>query len=263
MPNTIWQTYKPEPEQPGFFLKIASLNFWVKKKDDEVWVATEYKSDADPDKKPSDNSNHEVLKWARFACKNPAEDVTISPVFPDYPIIVSSEYPLRISSGSRIQIFTRIPVWVQVSLNKSGYVLTNMPSFKLSRTWFGNPLEGELCYWLSTKARRKLSEIDFEPYLINCPITIINKTNDDLNFEKFCFRVDRLSIFTLNDLLWADETQIEYRGEEQNSDIAMTGKLPVNLGKGELLTKARNPVSRSFATRTFKKLFDDTFISDL
>jgi hypothetical protein len=261
MPESIWKTYTIEADKPALHLSMESLHIWIKRKDQEVWIAHKHEQEGESLNKPVEEISPDKIKWARWAHKSENEDIRISPVFPDLPVIVSSEYPLKVAKNAKIQIFSRIPVWLQVSLAKSKYVLTEIPSIKLSRTWFGNPQEGELCYWLSTKARRSLAEVENKPNVINCPIWISNETIEDLDFEKFCYRVERLSIFDVKSELWADETKIEYNGEEQHSDITMTGKLPANIGKGELMNKPRNPVSKSFATRTFKMFFDDTFIS--
>lgn len=261
MSSLTWQSLQTKPGDPAVHLELASLHIWIKRKNDEIWIAHEYEpgeealSLAVEEREPGD------INWSRWAFKSVEDELNLLPVFPDRPIIVNSEFPLKISPDSEIQIFTRVPAWVQISMGKDRHVLTEIPAKKLSQTWFGNPLEGELCYWLSTKARRAFTKLEDRPAYINCPIRIKNKTHEDLNFEKFCFRVDRLSIFRDNEDLWADETHIEYHGEEQNSDITMTGSLPKNVGTGELLSKPRNPMSKSFATRTFKKLFDDTFIS--
>lgn len=260
MPNNIWKTYPVKEGEPALHLSLGSLNVWIKKRDEEYWIASNYEEDS-----PSDASAGEVKKeeldWSRWSHKSSDEDIKISPVFQDRPVVVGSEFPMKVAPGAKIQIFTRIPVWLQISLAKSNYVLTEIPSVKLSRTWFGSREEGELCYWLTTKARRNLSEVEDKPYVINCPIWITNKASADLNFEKFCFRVERLGVYLAKGELWADETRIIYHGEELNSDITMTGKLPANFGKAEQLSEPRNPVSKSFATRTFKMLFDDTFIS--
>lgn len=254
MPNSIWETYKVQADAPDLHLVLGEMNTWVKRRDDEFWIAHQYKKEME-----SDIEKEDEIEWSRWVHKSTSEDIKIAPVFPDLPIIVSSEFPLKLAPGSKIQIFTRVPVWMQISLDKSDYILTEIPSVKLSRTWFGTTREGELCYYLTTKARRNLANVEIKPYVINCPIWITNEDSKDLNFDKFCFRVERLGVYQANEELWADETKIVYHGEELNSDITMTGKLPANLGKSEKLSKPRNPLSKSFTTRTFKRLFDDTF----
>ncbi|MDR9410976.1 MAG: DUF432 domain-containing protein [Balneolaceae bacterium] len=256
MAQSIWDTYQVNDGDEPLHFSLDGLHLWIKKDNGEFWISKKYADEKDL--QPSVNEDNE---WARWAPKENDTEIEISPVFPDLPVIVGSEFPLKLIPGAKIKIYCRIPVWMKVSVKKSDYVMQEVPAVKLSRTWFGTPIEGELCYWLTSKARRNLVDVEKKPYLINCPIEITNKSETDLTFERFCYRVERLGIYLLNNELWADETKIVYHGEEQHSDVSMTGKLPADLGKGKLISKPRNPVSKSLATRTFKMLFDDTLIS--
>lgn len=256
MPQSVWKTYPVDDDGTPLHLHIDTLHLWIKKNNGEFWVAHQYASDDNPDPQ-LDNKT----EWERWAPKGDESEIQLRPVFPNLPVIVSSEYPLKLVPGAKIQVYCRVPAWMELSLAKSQYVLQEIPITKLSRTWFGTTLEGELCYWLTSKARRSLEQIESKPYLVNCPIQITNRSHTELNFERFCYRVERLGIYLLNEDLWADETKIVYQGEEQHSDVSMSGKLPAKMGKGELISKPRNPVSKSFATRTFKMFFDDTLTS--
>ncbi|MDR8394573.1 hypothetical protein NC796_25735 [Aliifodinibius sp. S!AR15-10] len=260
MLDDIWKEYDVKADASPVHLLLGDLHVWLQQKNEEIWIANRYKQEL-YGRVTAKTVPPEDLSWSRWAYKTPGDKVQVLPVFPDLPVVISSEFPLTISPGAKIQIVTRIPIWMRTTFSNSSYVLREIPSVKLSKTWFGTPLEGELCYWSTTKARRSLEGVEPRPYMVNCPIWISNKDSEDLHFEKFCFRVERLGIHRFNDELWAGETQIVHHGEDSNSDITMTGKLPTNLGKGEQLTKPRNPVHRSLATRTFKKLFDDTFIT--
>jgi hypothetical protein len=238
-------------------IALGDLQLWMQYKDSEIRIAYRYiadraKSENVPADPPAD------IKWSRWAGKEDANTITLSPVFPDRPLVVQPEYPLRISPKAQIQVYSRIPLWVRISTTHDGYKLIEVPTVRVSRTWFGTPLEGELCYHAATKARRSLSEINPRPYLISCPISIINKSSEGLDFENFCYRVERLSIFEHEGVLWADETQIFYNGEDLNSDIIMSGKLPGSVQQKDLLTEPRSKNPSSIATRTFKRLLEDT-----
>lgn len=240
-------------------LTLGDLHIWLQCKEDEIWIGHIYSRANNTKAEPGD-SPPEDLEWSRWAPKDTDDSVKLMPIFPDLPLVINSDYPLRVTPGGNIYIYTRIPVWLRISMGKKDSVLTELPTVKLSRTWFGTPLEGELCYWSTTKARRSLKNVEKKSHLVNCPIQITNKTKEDLNFEKFCFRVERLKMFLYKDELWADETRIVYQGEEQHSEISMSGKLPKSMEKGKLLSAPRKPIQKSLATRTFRKIFDDSFI---
>lgn len=238
-------------------IATGNLRLWILRRDSEVWVGhihTEAQTPAGTDSaSPPDD-----LEWSRWAMKTNIGEIGVTPVFPDLPLVVTSEFPLRISSSTKIQIFTRIPIWIRISIPQQDYRLAETPTVKLSRTWFGTPLEGELCYHATTKARRSLSRVEVKPYLVNCPIIINNKSSEDLDFEKFCYRVERLSIYQHKNELWADETEIIHHGTDLNSDILMTGKLPEGIDKKNKLSEPRQKIQKSLATRTFKRFFEDT-----
>ena len=255
MAASTWKTVPLTEGEKNTYLPIGPLRMWLKQRNEEIWVTNDYLGETGSDELPGD------IIWSRFAKDGAGNEVQIKPVFPDRPVIISSEFPLRIAAGSRIRIFTRVPVSVHLSMGKKQEMLTEIPTIKLSKTWFGSPIEGELCYWQSTKARRSLEGLDAEPHLIRCPISIINKSEIDLNFEKFSFPVNQLSVFQKNEELWADETLIEYHGDEHESTISVTGKVSPDVGKATLLSAPRHPISHHFTSRAFKRLFDDTFIS--
>ncbi len=254
-----WDSYSLSSSDEAEAYELGDLKLWLKHKDEEIWIGHRY-ADSEDDTASATATPPEDLEWARWAPKDPVDAVKIMPVFPDLPLVINSEFPLRVNPGGSIQIFTRIPVWVRISIGKKDIVLTELPTIKLSKTWFGTPMEGELCYWATTKARRSLSNVERKPYLVSCPIQITNKTEADLDFEKFCFRVERLKIFTYQEELWSDETRIVYQGEEQNSDINMSGRLPKGMENARLISPPRKPMQSSLATRTFKKIFDESFL---
>jgi len=256
MDNKFWGEVSLQESKIQYF-SLGDLHLWLRFQDEEIWIAHGYSGEligTIQDKKPPKD-----VEWSRWAMKVVSGDIRIQPVFPDLPLVVNSEYPLKVSPETQIQIYTRIPVWIRIEQAKTDYQLTELPAVKLSRTWFGTPIEGELCYHAMTRARRDLSKIDKKSYLVTCPIFVSNKSMEELNFERFCFRVERLSIYEHNDEFWADETRIIYHGENLNSDIIMAGKLPEGIQKKQLLTKPRKEIKKSLATRTFKRFFQTHF----
>lgn len=254
MDQQIWGRVSLEQEETKYF-SVGDLHIWLKYRDEEVWIAHGYTHEFKEEIRAEGPS--EDHDWARWAHNAGSGELKVAPVFPDMPLVVHSEYMLKVSPQTKIQIFTRIPVWVQISLSQNDYTLTELPTVKLSRTWFGTPTEGELCYHATTKARRDLSKADKKPYLVSCPILISNESEEELDFEHFCFRVERLSIFEHQNEFWADETQIIYQGTDLNSEVIMTGKVPDGISRDKLVSKPRKQIQKSLATRTFKRIFSE------
>lgn len=257
MTDSIWGTWSPEDTRDVRHIALGDLHVWYLFRDGEIWIDHRYREELDPDALENLAQPPEPAEWARWAVGGESGEAHFSPVLPDLPVVVASEYPLMVIPGATIDIFTRIPIWLRISWGESRHVIAELPTLQLSKTWFGTPREGELAWWSSTKARRSLSGVEQKNYVVNCPIRITNSSSEDLNFEKFCFRVERLKIFSTQSELWADETLISYRGEDQHSDITMTGKLPEGIEKGTLMSPPRQEVHSSLATRTFKKILDE------
>lgn len=255
MDNEVWGKRSLQDGEVDY-LSIGDLHVWMKYQNGEVWIAYGYKNELNG--RIKSEAPPSSLTWGRWAHNHGSTEIELLPVFPDMPLIVHSEYPLKVSRDTKIQIFSRIPVWVRFSTVKGNYQLLELPTVKLSRTWFGSPVEGELCYHATTKARRDLSQTEKKPYLVSCPIMVSNKSDEDLDFDNFCFRVERLSVFLHENEFWADETQIIYHGPDMNSDIIMTGKLPEGIDRTKLISKPRKQIQKSLATRTFKRIFEDT-----
>lgn len=238
---------------------ISSLTVYLKKVANEIRVAHRYAlstDDSDASGGTVDTSDPEKqLDWSRWALKEDIREYRLVPCFPDRPVVIKPEYPFRISKGAQARIYTRVPVFVRIVPKAyPDFVITEIPTVVLSNTWFGSFTDGELCYGLPTTARREITDEIFEPHMVVCTIQINNNSEEDLSFENICLRVDRLSMYIKDDYLWADQTDILHQGEERLSDIEMKGRLPEEAKGGKLITRARTPIRKNFAVRTFQRL---------
>ena len=252
MQNRIWPKITLTDDQL-FRHRIGPLSIFLKKSADEVWVASsrDDNRDGDPEELP------EKPEWMRIALPITFQEFQISPVLPNLPVVIDTDFIYRFFSQTRTRVYTRIPAFARITpAARPDLVIAELPTVILSETWFGIFTEGELSYALSSSVRKAITKDLYEPHLIICPIQIWNKSDQELKFEKVCLRVARLSVFASRDALWSDETLITYHGTEIDSDIEMQGMLPAEAGKGELVSSPRIQIKRSIGLRTFKFLRD-------
>lgn len=194
-------------------------------------------------------------EWERWASSQALSEVEFIPAFPDRPLVLQPENPFRLLPGAKARIFVRVPLWVQLQIpGKQGALLAELPTLILSDTWWGGFVDGEIAYWLHITARREAGPGIFLPDRVLCPLALENRSGEDLPVEKILLRVAHLSIFRGPGSLWSDEVRIRYRGEEEGSELDMTGRTPPEAPGANRLAAPRIPLARGFTARTFARL---------
>lgn len=249
MPDQFWGDFTLE-QDATITRDIGNLSLRLRSNANEIWVASRDMTTV-RNKKISDKD----FVWSRWVMKDEHTALQLAPQTPDRPVIVVPEYTFRLVPGATARIYVRIPLWVAI-LYSDSRVLTEIPTVTLTKTWFGGPAEGELCYGISTTARRTIIRKDIQSHQMVCTITVSNKSDEDLQVEKILFRVERLTIFQKDDCFWSDETEIVYHGGKHHSDIIMTGRVPDEVKEAKKKMGPRNPVKKSFTVRTFQILKD-------
>jgi hypothetical protein len=181
----------------------------------------------------------------------------VLPAFPDRPLVVKPEHPFTLMRRAHARVYMRVPLWVRLEAveeeHGKGSLLVEVPTERLSETWWGDFRDGELAYWLTTSARRELRDELFEPHLVISTLQLENHSEGALPVEKLALRVEHLSIYEKEGRLWAEEVRVEYRGEAEGSDIIMDDEPPHEAEGAREITPARAQ-TRSFRARTFARL---------
>jgi hypothetical protein len=159
--------------------------------------------------------------------------------------------PVKIPSGREALFFVGVPLWVRITAGDADTVhLSEEPSVKLSNIWFGDPMSGDLCYSLRTRARRSISDSQVEPHRAVCPVTIRNAAPVQVDVERFCVHVAHLSIYAGKSRLWTGGVQITFKGEDETSQVEYSGKPPTYEGVDRVLSEPRVPVKKRLLKRS-------------
>lgn len=213
----------------------------------------------------------EASLWSRWAIPGTAAEgaqvqVRLHPDVPERTLIVQPELPFSLLPHAEARIFVRIPLRVRVefvlepgaggapSSSASGTILLRtVPTLELSDTWWGGFLEGELCAWLPTSARRVVGPEHLEPHLAICPLLLRNQSAADLRVEKLAFRVEHLSLYADRTGFWSDESRVRYQGDAEGSHIDMSGSPPQE-AEDPVLVHAPVLPARGIRALTFSRL---------
>ncbi|MCC5926712.1 MAG: hypothetical protein JJU41_09165 [Bacteroidetes bacterium] len=248
-PNTstvLWNaSIVPQTEHTR--IGVGPLNLFFKKSLNEIWIAT--------DRTQVEYPEPESLVWQRWAFADEAATLKVKPLLPDMQVSVRPEHAFRLVPNARINVYTRIPVWVGIyNGSDDKHKLIEVPSVELSKTWFGDFFSGSLSYGLRTRARREITPDMFQAHTIICTMNIQNASGGDLLIEKINILVERLSIFIKDGQLWSDEMDITFKGGDQHSEITMQGTAPGSAPDAVHVMAPRNPVKKSIAERILKEI---------
>jgi len=159
-----WTEY-PLPSSTAAAWDFGPLRLWAKSLHNEIWLAYRY-FDWDTDKSPPPNEPPEDLSWSRWVLKESYPTIRFQPRFPDHPVVVKPEVPFLLTSEAQAKIYVRCPLWVHIELySRSVLEIDEVPTVILSHTWFGTFTEGDLCYWLTSSARREAVADARRPFL--------------------------------------------------------------------------------------------------
>ena len=228
-------------------VRVGPLSLWFRVRGNEIWIAHTATGEGAPEPKDEE-------AWTRWAAVENPRTVRLLPVFPDRPVVVEPELKFKLLTQAQARIFVRVPLWVRVEVGNPGVTLIELPTLEMSDTWFGGFMDGELCYWLPTTARREVTPELFQDHLALCPIQLVNQSIAILNVEKIALRVVHLSLFSSDGGFWADETRVRYQGDEEGSQIDMSGRAPAEAVSASLTTRPRVTRLKTFGTRTFARL---------
>lgn len=237
-------------------VEIGPLTLWARCSADEIWLAHRsgdwWRRDGDAGAEPPSDDEG----WVRWPVPDETATLRLEPVFPPRTLVVKPELSFRLLPGAHGRIFVRVPLWVRaVAAGPEEHALTEIPSVVLSDTWWGEFTEGELCYWLSTSARRRITPGIFQPHLAVCPLDLANRSDSELEVEKIALRVGHLSVFRGENGFWSDVTRVKYRGAAEGSEIEVSGRPPREAGdEATRITESRAGRARSFSARTFSRL---------
>ena len=178
-----------------------------------------------------------------------------SPVLPDRPLVVRPDRALTLMPGQSTIFFLELPVWFRLST--TGYrpaVLFEEPLSVLTRTWFGDPVNGELCWGLATRLHHAMDSVDSSASIAVCPLMIENDSDTDLAFEKVCLHVENLSLFRGADRLWANSLHAVFKGPDQATQIEIVHEAPGFEDGLRPISEARQHVAGWSFRRTFGML---------
>jgi hypothetical protein len=232
--------------------RIGPLGIWVARTPREWQVAEQHFDDEDCVAARECSGMPEDVKPMRWATDSLFPPVRLRPIAPDRSVVVRPEHALRILPQGSARIYISIPVWVRVELDAgSGPVtLEDVPTVRLSNTWFGSLFKGQLCYWTETTARRESDAREPQPHVATAPMTVKNDSSEELPLEKVCLPSAFLGIYRGGDRLWTSEVKVVSSSSSKPQKLDIQEGPPSDAPEAVLLSKPREKRSGGIFSRT-------------
>jgi hypothetical protein len=213
---SVWWGEFELPVGATWHWRVGPLGLWVTRLAHEWQLGHRWSSDPFDDtltlareaEFPLDVERRRYL----FADSGPVLQLT--PRVADRPVVTRPELPLIVPAGETARLFVSSAVWVELAVGQPARVLTEIPTWRMSSTWFGeNPVEGTLCY-----ATRSSAKLDPDPRSsrIITSVDIRNVRGAPLRVERLALPLMQMSVFAdAQGQLWTEATRVNYDPEEQ------------------------------------------------
>ncbi|MGO9307432.1 MAG: hypothetical protein ACLQDL_00235 [Spirochaetia bacterium] len=245
------------PQKRCAMWRFPRRGIWVERIETEWHVLTL------PEKQEKGRASYRIVtrsekpassKWKHYLHRD-SGTIQPSPVLPDRPVVMKPDRALTLLPGQSTIFFLALPVWFRLSTTGQRPArVFEEPLSVLSRTWFGDPVTGELCWGLATRLHHSLESIDPGADRAVCPLMIENDSDSDLEFQKICLHVENLSIFRGRRYLWTNSLHAIFKGPDQATQIEIIHS-PPGFEEGMVpVSEARLPSTGWNIRRTFGML---------
>ena len=257
---TWWGSRHIEEGQGGSF-RVGAMKMWIAHFPGEWRVALKHEDVVD-DEEISVRCPDEIVDppdgatLHRFATKSADTGLTIEPILADRSVVARPEIPFNVLPDDEARLFLSIAVWVRLSVRGTTSTLLEVPTIRLSDSWFGaTTREGEICYASRTAARMNLANVVRRSTRAITSVVVRNRAEDRLSLERIALPVPALSLFgDVDGNLWTEEVTVERDREGHTAQVKLGRRPPKHAKKPIKVSGARVPEAQNVIVRALHSL---------
>ncbi|MFC4655283.1 MULTISPECIES: DUF432 domain-containing protein [Rheinheimera] len=261
-PQSQWWQAQTLNHQQVVRLQIGPLVVYLQRKTGEWWLHTEQLTE------PEQNMAHAsyLPEWplhkvfSRYVFTHEPLQFCLTPLLQDRPVVVKTRQPVYLPVGEEVTFYISSPVVIRLELKQPDILLQELPTQRLSDTWFGpNTQAGELCYADKTQARHSKEELPARAHRAITPIRVKNNSSQMMSIEKLSLPLPFLSLYGLPDgSLWTDLVQIDHQNDAELSRLNIHKQMPPGHANAIRLSRPRQAFEKHGLFRVFSDLFQHT-----
>lgn len=209
--------FRKQSIQPGDTALLPCNNFLIGvKREKEGWFLRVFEENT-----ASDTIQAEEISSGEYFQSGKSNSLVISPALPSKPLVFKGN-KMMIAPHQRMTFFVKIPLVLQVYFSKvqAENLLKEIPSARLSDTWFGEPDSGVPAYSIGNEYFLSFSDMKVSEYEAICPISIFNDWDQTLEVQRLIIKTDNLPLYKNNNQLVTGVVKLEYKGQDSISSVA-------------------------------------------
>ena len=240
--------FKKRTIQPGETELIPVNDFVLGvKREKEGWFIKVFENCTDIQK-----INKEEISEGEYFQSGKSNSLIITPALQHKPLVFKGNKML-IAPHQRLTFFVRIPLILQIYFSKiqNDNLLKEIPSGRLSETWFGEPDNGIAAFALGSDYKLSFSETQATEVETICPVTVHNNWEQQLEIHRLIIKADNLTLYRNGSKKVSSVVKLEYKGQDTISS-ATYGTSKLYHGENpEIVAKARTDDTKSLLKANF------------
>jgi len=182
-----------------------------------------------------------------------SNELLLVPALPNKAVVFRNNKNIKISAGESASLFFRIPLTMQFYFQevKDENHLVEIPSQRLSDTWFGEIDNGEPAYSIGDNYDQSFSEVQASSWEAISSVEIINNTANVLDLQRLILRVEDFILYLKNKHMLTSYATIEFKGQEQAGSVNLSEREDIHGEKPVQMAKPRSLESKNLLRRSF------------
>lgn len=250
------------PAQKQAKWQLGPLSIWLQHLAHEWRLATKSRSEAyEKVVRHEGPSSIETLAAdvvpERYCFSHMCDSVRLIPALPDRPVVTKPDTPLYVYPGEEVTLYLSFPLWLRVEVGEPSRLLREVPSYRLSDTWFGpNTREGEICYASHTAGTVNLADLVRRSYRAATAIVVRNRAATPLYIERLNVNLPFLSLYADSDnMLWTNALVLEHgAGDDGLANLQIDRRAPSEAKNAQFIVGPRQVEHRSALVRAFSSM---------
>ena len=195
----------------------------------------------------------DALTISRYSFRRAVDRVSLQPALADRPVVSRPEHPLFVPPDESVTLYLSTALWVRVELIASERLLQEVPSYRMSDTWFGaTTIDGELCYATRTAGRIHLDNVPRRFHRAVTPLRVKNTAKDPLALERVQLPVQHLALYeTPANQLWTQGVTMTRTEGREGANVQIRSGPPADAEGASRIREPRESTRKGLFTSTF------------